>query len=51
MNPSVAAFTPNHVSKLTYTVAVQQKAETEWTAQVLGSQELRADGNTRFGCT
>ncbi|BDA70615.1 hypothetical protein RIVM261_074600 [Rivularia sp. IAM M-261] len=47
MNPSVAAFTPNHVSKLTYTVAVQQKAETEWTAQVLGSQELRADGNTR----
>lgn len=51
MNPSVAAITPNQALKLTYTVSVQQKAKTKWTAKVLGSEELKADGNTRFGCT
>jgi hypothetical protein len=42
----ISSSTPNHLSALTYTIAVEQKATSKWTAKVLGA-EFGAEGNTR----
>ncbi len=41
----VISSTPNNLSALTYTIAVEQKATSKWTAKVLGA--FAAEGNTR----
>lgn len=47
MNLSTVSSKDSQLSSLTYTVAVEQKTKTKWTAQVLGWTECSAEGNTR----
>ena len=42
----VRTSAPSHLSALTYTITVEQKATSKWTAKVLGA-EFGAEGNTR----
>ncbi len=43
----VRASTLSHLSALTYTIAVEQKAKEKWMAKVLGWAEFWAEGNNR----
>lgn len=48
MNLSVVSSKPCNLPALTYTVAVEQKTNTKWTAKALGWTDCWAEGRTRL---